>query len=321
MDHDVPAAQSARALRFGLSVHPHLSRQEWTVFAQQVEAAGFDVLPQSDHLVPAMSPFSSLAHAAAATERLRIGTLVLNNDFRHPVITTREAATLDVLSGGRMELGLGAGHMRSEYAQVGIPFEAPAVRVARLEEATSIVRGLLRGDDVILAGTHYDITGHALGFDTVQQPVPLLIGGNGDRVLALAAQRADIVGFVGFHHRELDSQVVPSHFTEAGLVDRIDHVRQAAGEDRFAGLELNVLVQHVELTEDAGRAAEAMATRLGGVATEDLLASPFFLIGTVHEIADKLNDLRSRLGVTYFACFEPSMAAMALVIDHCRNAD
>jgi probable F420-dependent oxidoreductase len=281
--------------------------------ARQIEGAGFDVFLLSDHLAPTLSPFSSLAHVAAVTERLRVGTLVVNNDLRHPVITAREAATLDVLSGGRMELGLGAGHMRSEYDEIGVPFDPPGARVGRLEEAVPIVRGLLSGSPVQHEGRHYRVAGHRLGYETVQRPIPLLVGGNGDRVLSLAGREADIVGFGGFTHREADTSVRLTHFTEAGLEDRIGVVRAAAGE-RFAQLELNVLVQRVEITDDPEAVAAPLVERMPGATVEDVLASPFLFIGSVPELVAKAQRLRSRFGVSYLACFEAALEPMTTLI-------
>lgn len=314
---DPSSRTETSSLRFGLSASDARPGQEWTDLARRVEASGFDVLLVSDHLAPTLSPFASLAHAAAVTDRLRLGTLVLNNDLRHPVITAREAATLDVLSGGRLELGLGAGHMRHEYDEVGLPFDPPSIRVARLSEAVPAIRALLDGATVTTEGPHYRFDGHGLGFATVQDRLPLLVGGNGDRVLSLAAAHADIVGFTGFRHREADSTVQLSHFADAGLVERIEHVRTASG-DRFADLELNLLVQRVQITDDAERVAAAMAERLEGITTGDVLGSPFLLVGTVEEIAAKVLDLRDRLGIGYLACFEPALDAMAEVISRCR---
>jgi probable F420-dependent oxidoreductase len=302
-----------RPFRFGLSASDARAAPDWVTLAQRVEVAGFDVLLQSDHLVPTLSPFSSLAVAAAVTERLRVGTLVLNNDLRHPVITAREAASLDVLAGGRMELGLGAGHMRSEYDEVGLRFDNAGTRVDRLEEAVSIIRRLLDGETVDHIGDHYRITGHRVGYGTVQPRMPLLVGGNGDRVLTLAARVADIVGFVGFGHREADTSVQLTHFTLAGLSDRVDLVRHASGP-RFGDIELNVLVQRVELTDDPEAVAAPLVGRFDGATIDDVVDSPFLLIGTVDDLVAKLHRLRSELGITYFACFEAALEPMAEVI-------
>lgn len=307
-----------RPLRFGLSASSARSAAEWTELARRVEASGFDVFLQSDHLVPTLSPFSSLAHIAAVTDRLRVGTLVLNNDLRHPVITAREAASLDVLSGGRAELGLGAGHMRQEYDEVGVDFEHPAVRVRRLEEAVPIVRQLLDGQTVHHTGDHYRISGHELGYATAQRRVPMLVGGNGDRVLGLAARHADIVGFVGFGHREADTSVRLTHFTERALAERISVVRDAAG-DRFSELELNVLVQRVEISDDPEALLAPLLERIPGATVDEIVASPFVLVGSVDDLVAKVQRLRSRLGVSYFACFEPALEPMAALISALRD--
>ena len=160
--------------------------------------------------------------AAEATDQLRVGTLVLNNDFRHPVVLAREAATVDLLTDGRLELGLGAGHMKYEYDQVGLSFDPPAVRVARMTEAAEIIRRLLAGEEVTFAGEHYQVDRHRCFPLPTQLHVPLLIGGNGRRLLATAARLADIVSFTGFSQVEGERNVNPTHFTVEGLhADRI----------------------------------------------------------------------------------------------------
>src|SRR5437870_13395014 len=144
-----------KPFRFGVNVRTAGSHAEWAEKARKVERLGYSVLLVPDHLAELLAPFPALAAAAAATTRLRVGTGVLNNDFRHPVLTAREAATLDVLSDGRFELGLGAGHMRSEYEQAGLAFDAGVTRVERLAEAVTIVKRLLKGETVTFTGRHY----------------------------------------------------------------------------------------------------------------------------------------------------------------------
>jgi probable F420-dependent oxidoreductase len=150
----------SRPFRFGLSVRGASSREEWRRKAADAEARGFDTLLVADHLVDGMlAPLAALAVAGEATERIRLGTLVLNNDFRHPVVLAREAATLDLLTGGRLEVGLGAGHMKSEYDEAGLPFDPAAVRVARMGEAAEILRRLWAGEALHFAGRHYTVEG------------------------------------------------------------------------------------------------------------------------------------------------------------------
>lgn len=296
-------AHRSRAPRFGLTVGLPRSGAQFHEFARTVEAAGFDVLTFADHLVPSAPPFSSAAAAAMSTPRLHVGTLVLNNDFRHPVDTAREAAGVASISDGRFELGIGAGHMKSEYDAAGLPFDGGGTRVSRLVEAAGVIRALLDGDAVDLDGAHYRV--HAGAGELVAAPaqrVPLLIGGNGTRVLQLAGRIADIVGFAGISHDRNATRVRLTHFDAPGLADRIGVVRDAAGE-RFEQLELNALVQAAVVTDDRHTAAAELAATLGTTA-ERLLSSPFVLIGTHEQMAETLVDRQREFGVSYWTVFD-----------------
>jgi probable F420-dependent oxidoreductase len=290
-----------RPFRFGLSARTAASRREWQDQARRAEAAGFDVLHVPDHLDECLPPLTALCSAADVTGRLHVGTMVVNNDFRHPVLLAREAAAVAVLTDGRFELGLGAGHMQREYDEAGLPFDAVPVRVARLAESLEIVRRLLQGEELTFAGVHYRVTGHRI------YPVPaarprLLVGGNGDRLLSVAAERADAVGFTGFRPSRSGAGSTLTHFTAAGLEERIGFVRERAGA-RFDALELHVLVQVVDVTDDRHRAAEDLAARFGVVSADEVLASPFLLIGTVEQMAEALRERRERFGVSYWTVF------------------
>ncbi len=176
-----------RAFRFGVSIRSARSRAEWAEKARKVEDLGYSTLTVPDHLTDLMAPMPALVSAAAATTHLRVSTNVLNNDLRHPVLVAREAATVDLLTDGRLELGLGAGSIQSEYAQAGVAFDAGGRRVERLAEAVTIIKGLLKGDQVTFAGRHYRVTGHTLAPLPLQKPrPPIMIGGNGRRLLTLA---------------------------------------------------------------------------------------------------------------------------------------
>jgi probable F420-dependent oxidoreductase len=306
-----------RDFRFGVSILAAGDRAEWRAKARRAEALGFDVLLVADHLADLVPPLTALCTAAEATERLRVGTFVVNNDFRHPVLLAREAATVDLLTDGRLELGLGAGHMKHEYDEAGLRFEHAAVRVARLAESVEIVRGLLDGEEVTFVGEHYTVRGHRSFPAPAQTHVPLLVGGNGDRVLSIAARRADIVGFTGFSQVEGTRDVRLSHFTSAGLDAKVAHVRAAAG-DRFADLELNVLVQHVAATNDP---RDALQRFVGDMpySVDDALDSPFLLAGTHDQMAAALRERRERFGISYYVVFERAMADFAPVIERLRS--
>jgi probable F420-dependent oxidoreductase len=256
----------------------------------------------------------ALLSAAEATTRLRVGTNVLNNDFRHPVLVAREAATVDLLTEGRLQLGLGAGHMQAEYDQAGLGFDAAGTRVARLAEAVTIIKGLLTGEQVTFAGRHYRVTGHQIYPLPVQRPhPPILIGGNGRQLLTLAAQEADIVGLTGFTLRRGGTEPDFSGWKATGIDERMQLIREAAG-DRYDRLELNALVQRVVVTDDRRHAAEELARRWTQLSPEEILQSPYVLIGTVDQMVEDLQVRRERLGISSYVIFEPYMDAFAPVV-------
>lgn len=310
-----PAASlAARPFRFGLSVRSAASRAEWVEKARKAEALGYSVFLIADHLAEMLPPLVPLVTVAETTD-LRVGTFVLNNDFRHPALVARDAATIDLLTDGRFELGLGAGHMQAEYEQIGLAFDRAATRVERLAESVRIIKALLRGESVALHGSHYQLRDHRIYPLPVQRPhPPLLVGGNGRQILGLAAREAQTIGLMGFGHRRGGREINPSGFTEAATRTRIDWLREAAPE-RFADLELNVLVQRVIVTNHPQREADALANHLpGDLSAEDVLGSPFILIGSVEQIADELRDRRQRLGISYPVVFEKDMESFAGVI-------
>lgn len=297
------SSHRTRRMRFGLTTTLPRGR-ELADFAAAVEDVGFDVMTFADHLVPSPAPFAGASAALGATRRLHAGTLVLNNDFRHPVDIAREAATLSALSGGRFELGLGAGHMKSEYDAAGLAFDDGRTRVDRLAESVEIVTALLAGADVAVTGSHYRV--HATPGELVATPpqaVPLLLGGNGTRVLQLAGKYADIAGFAGITHNDDATEVRLTHFDGPGLADRIAVVQQAAG-DRFDAIELNALIQFVVPTHDRAAAAAELAAAIGNVTPAVILESPFVLLGTHDEMAETLVDRQRRYGISYWTVFD-----------------
>jgi probable F420-dependent oxidoreductase len=310
-----------RPFRFGVNVRSAGSAAEWAEKARKVEALGYSVLLVPDHLAELLAPFPALTAAAAATRRLRVGTAVLNNDLRHPVLTAREAATLDVLSDGRLELGLGAGHMRSEYEQAGLTFEPGATRVERLGEAVVIIKHLLEGVSVTFGGRHYRVHEHVIHPRPVQRPrPPVFIGGNAPRLLEVAAREADIIGLTGIAFRRGGAEPDVSDFRAAIVDQRVALVREAAGA-RADRLELNALVQRVIVTDDRRKAARELATgRWATLTPDDVLASPYVLIGTVDEMIDDLRVRRERWGISYVMAHEPFMDALAPVVARLAGA-
>jgi probable F420-dependent oxidoreductase len=303
-----------KPFRFGVTGGRPRSCEEWITHARKVEDSGYSIFLMPDHLGQLFSPMPALMSVANATSILRIGGFVFDNDFRHPVVLAREAATLDVLSNGRFELGLGAGWMRSEYDQAGISFDESRVRVSRLEEAVHIVKGLFRDEPLNFSGQYYQVSGLRGYPRSVQQShPPIFIGGGGKRMLGIAAREADIVGITATVHADgsgLDRLDMLPETTD----QKIARVRQEAGE-RFADLELNAIVYFSTVTNDYRSVAEQWAERIGGGTTiEQVLASPHLLIGDVEQVCDALWAHRERYGISYFSIFEESMEALAPVV-------
>jgi probable F420-dependent oxidoreductase len=306
-----------RPFRFGVSVHDIKDRKAWIELARQVEDLGYSTLLMPDHLGEQLSPLPALVAAADATSTLRVGSLVFDNDFRHPVMLAKEAATLDVLSQGRLELGMGAGWMKGEYERAGIPFERAGVRIARLAESVQIVKGLCGDDPVHFTGQYYTVDGQQ-GFPRpVQRPhPPIHIGGGGQSLLSLAAREADIVGFLPRARPDGQGQDLADATPEA-LDEKIGWVRAAAGA-RFDDLELGILVAQVFTTQEREQAAQFIAGTLAAgydVSIETILQAPYVLIGSIDQICDDLQARRQRYGISYINVFENSLEALAPVIE------
>jgi probable F420-dependent oxidoreductase len=303
-----------RPFRFGVSVHTASSRVDWAEKARRAEAMGYSTLLLPDHLLDCLPPLVPLASAAEATTTLRVGTFVLNNDFRHPVVLAREAAAVDLLTDGRLELGLGAGHMRSEYDEAGLPFDPPAVRVARLAESVAIVSRLLAGETVTFNGQHYQVSGHQIYPLPRQRPrPPLLIGGNGRRLLSLAAHQADIVGLSGLSHRRGGSELDLAGFKASAVDHRLAWLRAASGP-RFDQLELNALIQQVVVTDTPRRAAAEIASRWTDLDEDDVMQTPYLLIGSLDGLAETLLARRERWGLSYYVVFEAAAEPLAPLV-------
>jgi probable F420-dependent oxidoreductase len=311
-----------KPFRFGVSVRYAHSRAEWIEKARKIEALGYAILTVPDHLTDRIAPLPALISAAEATNTLRIGTNVLNNDLRHPVLVAREAATVDLLTDGRLELGLGAGSIKSEYDEAGLSFDPGRTRVERLAESVTIIKSLLKGDPVSFAGRHYRVTGHTIAPPPAQKPhPPILIGGNGRRLLTLAAQEADIVGFSGLTFRQGGAAPPDlSAWRVTGVDERIQRVREAAGDARFAQLELNALVQLVVVTDDRRQTAEELAGRWPQLTPEEILQSPYVLIGTVDQMVEQLRAHRDRWGISYYVVHEPYLDEFAPVVARLAGA-
>jgi len=303
-----------KPFRFGINIRDASSCAEWQDKARKVEALGYAVLLVPDHLAAMLASIPAVMSAADATTRLRIGTNVLNNDLRHPVLLAREVATMDLLTDGRLELGLGAGYMRIEYDQAGLRFDRGGIRVERLTESVQIIKDLLGGAEVTFVGRHYRVTSHKTYPLPVQRPrPPIIIGGNGPRLLALAAREADTVNLTGVTFTRGGTTLDMSGWKVAGVDERLRVIRDAAGE-RFGALELSAQVQRVIVTDRPREAAEELQKTWQQISVDEILAAPFVLIGTVDEMVEALRARRDRWGISYFVTFEPFLDALAPVV-------
>jgi probable F420-dependent oxidoreductase len=280
--------------------------------ARRAESLGYSTLVYPDHVVAAFGMVPLLSWAAAATTSLRVAPFVANNDLRHPALLAQDLATLDVLSGGRVDVALGAGWNRPEYEALGLAFGAVGVRVSRLAEAVTVIKGCFLEGPFSFEGEHYTITGHDGLPKPPQRPhPPFFIGGGGKRLLTLAAREADIVGLAP---RTLPAESAegapvrsdPRSITIAATEEKIAWVREAAG-DRFASLEFNVYPTGSApiLTDHPRKAAadllDGIRARTGAeVAVDDFLDSPHIFIGSVDGLVEKFRELRDRLGISSF---------------------
>jgi len=298
--------------RFAVQQASASGAEECAALARRAESLGYDLLVMPDHLGNQLSPFAALAAAAAATTRLRIGAFVFANDYRHPLMLAREAATLDVLSGGRFELGMGAGWMTSDYRELGMTYDPAPRRVDRLEEAVPLVKRLLAGETVTHRGEHYQMDRASAGVPTVQRPrPPLAIGAGGPRMLKLAAREADIVGLLpGFSAR---GWPLFGQATEKATAQKVARVKEAAG-DGFERLEINVWISSAGLA-GSGNSLPSSAAAAAMRAATAVYDSPYVLYGTLGSVREKLQRRREELGVSYYTLPSRSMESMAPLVE------
>jgi probable F420-dependent oxidoreductase len=306
-----------RPFRFGVQVAAPYDAKGWVELARRVEDLGYSTLTIPDHFTQQLAPVPALMAAADATTRLRIGALVFDNDYKHPVVLAKELATMDVLSDGRVEIGLGAGWMASDYESSGIAYDPPGVRIDRFEEGIAVIKGALAEGSFSFTGKHYTVSNYDGEPLPVQRPhPPLLIGGGGKRVLSIAAREADIVGINGTLTAGAIGAEALATMTHETVADRIGVVRAEAG-DRLGDIELNIRAFFVSVTEDAATVVDNMAAWVK-VEPSLIAASPFALIGTVNEITETLLRRREELGFSYVIVgpgevesFAPVVAALA----------
>jgi probable F420-dependent oxidoreductase len=303
-----------RRFRFGVIAKKARSAADFAAFARRLEDLGFSTIFIPDHFVDhAIAPVPAAMAAADATTTLRVGTLVLGNDYRHPAVLACEAATIDLLSDGRLELGVGAGWMTEDYDKAGFTLDAASVRIARLDEAITVMKGLWAEGPFTFHGEHYRITDLDGEPSPVQQPIPLIVGGGGPKILAVAAKHADIVGInanlkagIGEHPDSVAS------LTAAATDEKLARLRAAAG-DRFDDLEIQTLTGFVHVTEDRGSLASAMAASFG-VDESVALDTPAVLVGTRDEITADVEARRERWQMSYVVIDEAFVDALAPVV-------
>ena len=308
---------SHRPFRFGIQAANAASRSEWVSLAQRAEANGFDVLTMPDHFTEQLAPIPALMTVADATTTLRIGALVWDNDYKHPVVLAKELATMDLLSEGRLEVGMGAGWMVTDYEQSGIPYDSPKVRIDRFIEGMAILKGAMSEGTFSYSGTHYNITDYNGLPKPVQRPLPpFLIGGGGKRVLSYAAREADIIGINGTMTAGVVGPDAISTMTAEAVDEKVAIVHAAAG-DRMSQIEMNVRAFMVNVTNDRLAVTESFSSMLG-VPRSFMEESPFALVGTTDQMIDDLLQRRERWGFSYIIVggedvesFAPVVAALA----------
>lgn len=301
-----------RPFRFGVQAKLAASQKEWTELARKAEDLGYSVLTMPDHFDGQLAPTPALMTAASATTNLRVGALVYSNDYRHPVVLANEMATIDLLSDGRLELGMGAGWMTLDYDAAGIPHDRPGVRIERMVEAVEVVRGLFNDGPFSYDGKHYQITGLDLLPKPLQDNVPLLVGGGGPRMLRLAGKLADIVGVnLNLQSGVIDAGTV-SDGTPERYLEKIGWVREGAGA-LFDDIELHIRTHLVVFTDDRRGTAEAIGGGMG-LTVDQALGSPAALVGDPSSMIDDIIARRETFGFSYTTIGAEEMEQFAPVV-------
>lgn len=303
-----------RRFRFGVQVHGPFAGLTWAQTAQRVEELGYSTLFMPDHFTDQWGPIAAMAAAAACTTTLKVGTLVFDNDYRHPVVLAKEMATIDVLSDGRVEVGIGAGWKRVDYEQSGIVEDRPGVRVDRMIEGVAVLAGLFADGPFSFEGEHYRITElDGLPTPHTRGGPPLIIAGGSKRMLRFAGAHAPIVGV----NPSIHSGAVDTDAARDGMADRMDQkfewVREGAG-NRFDDIEFNAWIPVAKITDDRAGFAELVAPAFG-VPAEEALESPMVIVGSIGEITETLEARRDRWGFSYLVIQDEAAAVeMAPVV-------
>ena len=302
--------------RFGVQFSTSTSGDVYRETVRKIEDLGYSTVFCPDHFDDQWAPTVALTVAAEATTNLRVAALVYDVDYRHPVTLAKEIATLDVVSGGRVEFGIGAGWMTHDYEAAGIQFDRPGVRIDRMLEAIEVMRGLWSGEPFDFRGSHYEISG-LTGTPSPHQSggPPIIVGGGGKRVLTEAALRADIVGLnASLHAGSVGPETALSALGERFL-ERRNWVEEAAG-DRFPEIELQMntfMTAVTNTTSEANEMFEGMAPMFG-LSPEQARTIPMVLAGTISDVCDQLHRYRELYGTSYWVIHEGEVDAMAPVV-------
>ncbi len=302
--------------------------RKFVALAQKAEEYGFDTFAIPDHLENQVGPLAALGALSQATSTIRLATTTLAVGMRHPVVLAKEATTIDVLSKGRLELGIGASWLQEDFEAAGLPFGTPGERLRQLAEALTILDGLMRGQEVTFSGEFYEVTG-VVGTPRPRQGPrpPILVGAGGPRMLELAARHADIISIAT--GSTPDGKLKLSDMTIEKTIDRVERVRRAAGP-RFDQIELNWTIATILVTDDRVSTAEMVLGAIDGgfppnvakdadLTVEDILASPYIMCGTFEEIAEQVRSVRERTGMSYVGVFPTQMDAFAPIIPILRG--
>jgi probable F420-dependent oxidoreductase len=300
-----------RPFRFGVQASNAPNRSAWVEQARRVEALGYSALTMPDHFTDQFAPVPALMAAADATTDLRVGALVWDNDYKHPVVLAKELATMDVLSDGRVEVGLGAGWMVADYEQSGMPYDTPGVRIDRFVEGLAVMKGLFADDAFSFSGRHYTISNMNGLPKPVQRPgPPFLLGGGGKRVLGIAAREADIVGVNGtLTSGAIGREAIDTMSAEA-VDEKVGWVREAAGD---RDIEMNVRVFYLSVTDARLSTLEGLA-QMFGFTVQQMSESPFALVGTTEQMVEELLARRERWGFSYVVVGGGDIDAFAPVV-------
>ena len=302
-----------RPFRFAITAGSAESGADWRAKARRIEELGYDVLLITDHLTQQLAPVPAMAAALEATTTLRVGSYVFANDYRNPLMLAKEIATLDHLSGGRVELGLGAGWYVRDYEMLGIPYDPPGVRVSRMIESVRLLERLFRDEAVDASGSFYTVHGATL---RPRRPrPPLMIGGGGPRILRFAAEHADIIALNP--RFDANGHPVLSDLTTGATLRKLEVLRAALG-DRFEKVELNAFIVDAGVTDEPRSRLDAVATRFKATAAQ-LVDSPFFLYGSTAELKRLLVERRERLGITYYGLPERALEPFAPLVRELRG--